>query len=106
MVRGEDGQTVGTEAALAEWLFVFNSAAVRMNQANRSAAIVPRDLTTPHHGFERTYSPVKIKSRLLATGSAHVAPDVPRTGSPARLATALVTFRAGRAHHLARSARR
>ena len=85
---------MGTEAALAEWLFVFNSAAVRMNQANRSAAIVPQRFDHPPSRLERTYSPVKIKSRCSQPGRRRRA-GCPRTGSPARLATALVTFEPG-----------
>jgi hypothetical protein len=36
--------------------FVFNSHSVRMNQAHRSAAIVPQRFDHPHHGLERTHS--------------------------------------------------
>ncbi len=64
-----------------------------MNQPHRSAAIVPQRFDHPPK-LERTYSPVKIKSRCSQPGRRRRA-GCPRTGSPARLATALVTFEPG-----------
>jgi hypothetical protein len=75
-------------------LFGLSFNFLRMNQPHRSAAIVPQRFDHPPSRLERTYSPVKIKSRCSQPGRRRRA-GCPRTGSPARLATALVTFEPG-----------